>query len=152
MIHFDFQDEFQEKISTSRMKTVISTALSFNQVLESDVELTVVVTNDPQIQELNREYLGVDSPTDVLSFPMDEMDPETNLRYLGDIIISYPRCLEQAQKSGHTAEAEMELLIVHAVLHLLGFDHAEPDEKTQMWNLQKKILVELATPLNVFPD
>lgn len=152
MIHFDFQDEFQEKVSLSRLETVISTALSANQVRESGVELTLVVTDDSQIQELNNQYLGVDSPTDVLSFPLDEIDPETNLRYLGDIIISFPRCLEQAQKSGHTTEAEMELLVVHAVLHLLGFDHAEPDQKAQMWDLQKKILTELKTPLKVFPD
>ena len=152
MIHFDFQDEFLENISTSRLVTVISATLSANQVRESDVELTLVVTDDSQIQELNNQYLGVDSPTDVLSFPLDEMDPETNLRYLGDIIISYPRCLEQAQKSGHTSEAEIELLVVHAVLHLLGFDHAEPDEKAQMWDLQMKILTELKTPLKVFPD
>jgi len=152
MIHFDCQDEFLENISTSRLVTVISATLSANQVRESDVELTLVVTDDSQIQELNNQYLGVDSPTDVLSFPLDEMDPETNLRYLGDIIISYPRCLEQAQKSGHTSEAEIELLVVHAVLHLLGFDHAEPDEKAQMWDLQMKILTELKTPLKVFPD
>ena len=152
MIHFDLQDEFQEKVSLSRLETVISTALSANQVRESGVELTLVVTDDSQIQELNNQYLGVDSPTDVLSFPLDEIGPETNLRYLGDIIISFPRCLEQAQKSGHTTEAEMELLVVHAVLHLLGFDHAEPDQKAQMWDLQKKILTELKTPLKVFPD
>ena len=94
----------------------------------------------------------IDAPTDVLSFPSDEIDPDTGFRYIGDIIISYPRAAEQANASGHAVTAELELLIVHAVLHLLGYDHADPVGKDKMWSSQASILTKLATPLKIFPE
>lgn len=108
-----------------------------------DADLTLLLTGDPEIQALNRDYLGHDTPTDVLSFPADEPDPETGRRYLGDIIISVPRATEQASARGHALEAEVQLLIVHGVLHLLGHDHAEADEKARMWAAQAKALQTL---------
>jgi probable rRNA maturation factor len=108
--------------------------------------LTVVLTVDETIQELDREYLGVDSPTDVLSFPAGEMDPETQEFYLGDVIISYPRAQAQAAAAGHTPEAELQLLTVHGVLHLLGHDHAGSEEKNRMWTEQERILTALGCP------
>ena len=94
-----------------------------------------MLTDNPHLQELNREYLGMDAPTDVLSFPASETDPETGARYLGDILISIPRAEEQAQSAGHPLEAEVQLLVVHGVLHLLGYDHAEARKRKvqQMW-------------------
>lgn len=103
-------------------------------------ELTIVLTDDAQLQQLNREYLGVDSPTDVLSFPADQTDPETGFRYLGDILLSLPRAALQAEQAGHSLEAEAQLLVVHGILHLLGHDHAEPGEKMIMWQAQAEIL------------
>ena len=87
--------------------------------------------------------MGVDGPTDVLSFPSDEIDPETGNRYLGDILISVQRAAAQAQIPGHPVESEVQLLIVHGVLHLMGHDHAEPEEKARMWKAQTEILTQL---------
>ncbi len=109
----------------------------------SDADLTLVLTGDEQIQALNRDFLGADAPTDVLSFPADESDPETGRRYLGDVIVSLPRAAEQAAARGHGLDAEVQLLVVHGVLHLLGHDHAEADEKARMWAAQAKVLETL---------
>jgi len=107
------------------------------------VDLTIAQTDDGRIQTLNREYLDHDAPTDVLSFPAREADPETGRLYLGDIIISTQRAAEQAREAGHSLEAEAQLLVVHGVLHLLGYDHAEPGEKARMWDAQAEILRRL---------
>lgn len=106
-------------------------------------DLTVVLSDDARLQKLNHDYLGVDAPTDVLSFPASETDPETGARYLGDIIISIPRAEAQAKSGSHPLEAEVQLLVVHGVLHLLGFDHAEAKEKAKMWKVQAEILKRL---------
>ncbi len=115
-------------------------------------ELTIVMTDDAQLQQLNREYLGIDAPTDVLSFPSDEIDPESGIHYLGDILISVPRAEQQARTAGHALEAEVQLLVVHGVLHLLGHDHARPDEKSRMWSAQSEILAKLGLSQIVIRD
>lgn len=109
----------------------------------SEVELSIVLTSDERLRQLNRDYLGIDSPTDVLSFPASESDPDTGSPYLGDILISIPRAKAQAKIAGHALESEIQLLIVHGVLHLLGHDHAQPREKAKMWKAQKEILESL---------
>jgi probable rRNA maturation factor len=108
-----------------------------------DSDLSIVLTDNARLHELNLNYLGVDAPTDVLSFPASETDPETGARYLGDILISIPRAQEQADAAGHALESEVQLLIVHGMLHLLGYDHAAPDEKERMWQAQSEILKSL---------
>lgn len=117
-----------------------------SQSLDSD--LSIVLTDDARLQGLNREYLGIDAPTDVLSFPASEtdaseIDPETGVLYIGDILISIPRAQAQADAAGHALESEVQLLVVHGVLHLLGHDHAEPEEKARMWKAQAEILKSL---------
>lgn len=106
-------------------------------------DLTLVLTGDAQIQSLDRDFLGKDEPTDVLSFPSSETDPETGRRYLGDIIISVPCAEAQSITAGHSLEDELSLLVVHGVLHLLGHDHAGPEEKTSMWTAQSEVLTRL---------
>ncbi|MEW6092693.1 MAG: rRNA maturation RNase YbeY [Chloroflexota bacterium] len=115
----------------------------------SDADLTLVLTGDEHMRALNRDFLGVDAPTDVLSFPADESDPETGRRYLGDVIISQPRAAEQAAARGHGLESEVQLLVVHGVLHLLGHDHAEADEKARMWATQVKVLETLGVSAGI---
>ena len=114
-----------------------------HQSAPADGDLTIVLTDDAQLHTLNREYLDVDAPTDVLSFPSDETDPDTGSRYLGDILISVPYAARQSQQAGNSLEAEVQLLTVHGVLHLLGHDHAEPEEKARMWRAQAEILAGL---------
>jgi probable rRNA maturation factor len=117
---------------------------TLDQQRRSDqADLTVVLSDDDHLQALNRDYLGFDSPTDVLSFPSGEIDPDSGHVYLGDVIISYPRAAAQAQAAGHPLEAELRLLVVHGVLHLLGHDHADEAEKTAMWAAQDEILASL---------
>jgi probable rRNA maturation factor len=114
-----------------------------------DADLTLVLTGDEQVQALNREFLDINQPTDVLSFPAEETDPETGRAYLGDIVISLQRAAEQAETNGHAVEAEVQLLVVHGVLHLLGHDHAEDVEKTRMWALQAEALASLGVILGI---
>jgi probable rRNA maturation factor len=111
--------------------------------LSAQGDLSIVLAGDKQLRELNRHYLGVDAPTDVLSFPASETDPESGESYLGDILISVQRAEQQAAAAGHPLEAEAQLLVVHGMLHLLGYDHAEPAEKSRMWVAQAAILQSL---------
>lgn len=107
--------------------------------------LSLLLTDDEQIQHLNRDFLGYDKPTDVLSFPAGEVMPGMGgeVLYLGDIAISVPYAARQAAQAGHDLVAELQLLTVHGVLHLLGHDHAEPDERAQMWAAQTAVLAQL---------
>ncbi len=105
-----------------------------------DVNLSVVLADNRRLRKLNRDYLGVDAPTDVLSFPASEADPETGARYIGDILISVPYATKGAKQAGNSLEAELQLLVVHGVLHLMGHDHAKPKEKKRMWKAQAEIL------------
>ena len=106
----------------------------------ADGDITLVLTGDAQLHALNRDYLGVDAPTDVLSFPASKADPETGTAYLGDILLSIPRADQQARAAGHSLVDEAQLLVVHGVLHLLGHDHANAREKSKMWKSQAEIL------------
>lgn len=109
--------------------------------------LSLVISDDAQLHELNRQFLGIDAPTDVLSFPDGDLDPETGAVYLGDILISLPRAAAQAAAGGHPLAEELQLLVVHGVLHLLGHDHAEEDQKAAMWAAQAQVLERLGVGL-----
>lgn len=111
-------------------------------------DLTIVISDDAQLHELNRQFLGVDAPTDVLSFSSEGTDPDSGERYIGDILISYPRAVAQAASAGHAVQDELQLLVVHGVLHLLGFDHAVPAEKIRMWEIQAEVLASLGSRLS----
>lgn len=111
-------------------------------------DLTVVLTGDEQVQALNLQFLQIDAPTDVLSFPDGTVDEDSGETYLGDVIIAYPTARQQAAAGGHALQAELQLLVVHGVLHLLGYDHAEPAEKEAMWAVQSAALGRLGNPLS----
>lgn len=138
MIHVEAEFPFPEHL----LERAAQAALE-HESQTSESELTIVLTDDARLHQLNREYLGVDAPTDVLSFPASETDPETGARYIGDILISVPRAQAQADAAGHPLESEVQLLVVHGVLHLLGHDHAEAEEKARMWRAQSEILEHL---------
>ncbi len=142
MIFFDKNETIDLPVSLDLLEQAARAALA-HQSAPQDADLTLVLTDDAQLHELNREYLGVDAPTDVLSFPADETDPDTGARYLGRFIISVPYAARQSALVGNTLAAELQLLTVHGVLHLLGHDHAEPDEKARMWQAQSEILYSL---------
>ena len=138
MINIESNVPFSEKLLE---RAALATLTHESESL--DCELSIVLTDDARLQELNRDYLGIDAPTDVLSFPASETDPETGARYIGDILISIPRAQSQADAAGHALESEVQLLVVHGVLHLLGHDHAEAEEKALMWKVQAETLESL---------
>ncbi len=116
-------------------------------------EVAIVISDDESLQELNRRFRGVDAPTDVLAFPDDTRGPFVGApgfpRYLGDVVISYPRAREQAEQAGHSVEAELQLLVVHGVLHLLGHDDQSGPERAKMWAAQEAILKALNVRVNL---
>jgi probable rRNA maturation factor len=115
-------------------------------------ELTVVLSDDAQLRQLNHQYLGIDATTDVLSFPEAETDPDTGETYLGDVIISVTQAQVQARENGHPLESELQLLVVHGVLHLLGHDHARSEDRTRMWSAQAEVLKRLGLQGITFPE
>jgi len=115
-------------------------------------DLTIVLTGDKEIRELNRDFRQQDKPTDVLSFPSDEVDPETGAVYFGDVILSMPRAKEQAVTENHPIEDELNLLVVHGVLHLLGYDHLTAGDRVEMWKHQAGILSDLGVSMSSFTN
>ena len=122
----------------------------------SSVELSLVLTGQQRIQELNRDYRGMDQPTDVLSFSLSEQKdgvpapfirPPDGVLHLGEVIISYPQALIQSRENGHSIKKEMAVLIVHGVLHILGYDHEKPEMEPAMQAREKEILESLEKEL-----
>lgn len=126
-----------------------------------EAEVSLLITDNARIQEMNRQFRQIDRPTDVLSFPMIQFDqpgdfsfleeeepeecfnPETGELVLGDIVISAEKVLEQAEEYGHSVKREYAFLIVHSVLHLTGYDHMVPEEAEWMEQRQRQILEQL---------
>ena len=142
MITLEVPERFQDLTNPDTLEQAAALTLEHEGV-SSDAAVSVVLTDDAQIQQLNRQFLGIDTPTDVLSFPADYTDPDNGMPYLGDVIISYPRAEAQSTAAGHPVGDELQLLVVHGVLHLLGHDHVEEEEKARMWASQTDILEEL---------
>ena len=124
-----------------------------------EAEVNLLLTMNEQIHEMNLEFRGIDRPTDVLSFPMNEYEvpgvfdgleeqedafhPETGELMLGDIVISKEKVLAQAEEYGHSVEREYAFLIAHSVLHLIGYDHIEEEERMVMETKQREIMKRL---------
>lgn len=140
--------------SATLIKKAVRMALDFEKVDEPCL-VSVMLTDEEGIREINREFRNVDSATDVLSFPMNELEPgkfdpelcerdmDTGRILLGDMMISVPRCAQQGEEFGHGFEREIMYLTVHSVLHLLGYDHLdEGPMKKQMRDREKAIFGE----------
>ena len=119
----------------------------------ANCEVSITVTDDQRIHDLNRQYRGIDRPTDVLSFAFNEsdepeiiFDDEDHIDTLGDIIVSIDRARAQAVEYGHSFKREIIFLIVHGMLHLLGYDHMEELERREMEAEQKFVMAELNIP------
>jgi len=137
---------FAGEVDEEMLRRVTAEALR-HEGIEGEIALSVVITDEGTVQELNREFRNVDAPTDVLAFGTgEESDFVTDTEepaYLGDVIISYPRAVVQAEEYGHSINRELALLTVHGVLHLLGYDHVDEVERTEMWARQNEILESL---------
>ena len=108
-------------------------------------EVSVVLDNDEQIRNLNKTFRKLDEPTDVLSFSSGEIDPDTGSRYLGDVVISFPRAKAQAVEQGHSIKKELTTLIVHGILHLAGYDHENSKQEKELFSIQNEIIDELSS-------
>ena len=147
MIHLRVDPDYALLVPAEVLRRAAESTLT-HQKVRGPVALTVWISDDATLQRWNRHFRGVDAPTDVLSFPNGEVDPDTGARYLGDVLISYPRAVAQAAAGGHAVADELTLLVVHGVLHLLGHDHATPAEKARMWAAQRQVLRSLGCPLD----
>jgi probable rRNA maturation factor len=112
-----------------------------------EAELCVKLVDEATMAEFNKRYMGKDGPTDVLSFPMDELRPGDDgdveeEGILGDMLLCPQFAAAQAPSFSRTPDDEMRLLTIHGILHLLGYDHAEPDEEREMFSLQARLLAE----------
>ena len=140
---FDDRQDIME-ITEVNMKTIenaIETVL-FSEDRHGVFEVSVSFVTNDEIRTLNREYRNVDSETDVLSFPMDE-DEFDGIIILGDIVLSAQKIIEQANDFKHSLEREMLYLTVHSMLHLLGYDHINSEEKEVMRKKEKEIMKKL---------
>ncbi|GAB4580296.1 MAG: rRNA maturation RNase YbeY [Anaerolineales bacterium] len=146
MIHIQIDEAYQPVLAETLFEQAAQAVLT-HQAAPPNSALTLVLTGDETLHDLNLRFMGIDAPTDVLSFPSGEPDPETEEIYLGDILISYPRAAAQAEQGGHPITAELQLLTVHGLLHLLGHDHANAEEKARMWQAQGQILEALGCPI-----
>lgn len=142
MIYLEIDRPFSHNVDQDLLKQAAAKALKYVGIPPQS-NLTLVITGDEHLRKLNRQFLDIDAATDVLSFPGGDIDPDTGEPYLGDILISYPRAASQAEAGNHPVETELQLLVVHGVLHLAGHDHAEPLEKERMWTAQAEILASL---------
>ncbi len=138
-------------LDSDRLQKVVEKVLQMEN-LPPNVEISLVITGQERIQELNRQYRGKDQPTDVLSFAMAEqkeneptafIGPPDGLLHLGEVIISYPQAELEANERGHSTQREMAILIVHGVLHILGYDHEQPEKEPAMTAREKEVLTEL---------
>ncbi|MBH8597391.1 rRNA maturation RNase YbeY [Thermoactinomyces sp. CICC 10523] len=141
-IELEVTEEEREAISS--LEKALQAAADFEEL--PPVEVAVTIVDNEKIHQLNREYRGIDRPTDVLSFPLWEpdeewvIDEEEEEVMLGDIVISLPKAKEQAAEYGHTLARELGFLAVHGFLHLLGYDHETEQEEKEMFSRQEEIL------------
>lgn len=115
-----------------------------------DTDLAILLIDEPGMTQLHEQWMGEPGPTDVLSFPMDELRPgrpdaQTPAGMLGDVVICPQVAAVQAEAAGHDTSTEMLVLLTHGMLHLLGFDHAEPIEEHEMFTLQNRLLQSYVT-------
>lgn len=110
--------------------------------IDDNCEVSLTFTGNEEIRELNRDYRGIDSVTDVLSFPIED-EFEVGIKMLGDIVISVERAITQSEEYGHSVLRELIYLVVHSMLHLLGYDHIDEDDKKFMRDREKFIMNEL---------
>ncbi len=124
------------------VRNLLEFAVSYLKL--ENVLFNVIVVDNDTIHQLNKEYRGVDRPTDVISFALEDDDTfvPTSIRVLGDIYISIDKAKEQAVSYGHSLKREICFLTIHGLLHLLGYDHMEPEEEKEMFALQELILNE----------
>jgi len=146
-IGIHIEEEFQGLVGEGWVRRITQYVLEAEGVAPP-YEVSLVFTDSETVQQLNRDYRGVDETTDVLAFqmlPQKKADdsfalPPDGVTRLGEVIISYPQAAEQAEEQGHSVEQELALLIIHGILHLLGYDHEKPEEEKRMREREEELL------------
>lgn len=159
-VDVQIEQPYKSQVQGDTLQQAVEATLRHQRV-EEPCELVVVVTEDETLHQLNQRHRGVDAPTDVLAFPHQTKGPTPPPfvfvdapgfpRYLGDIVVSFPRARAQAAEAGHEVAAELQLLVVHGVLHLLGYDDETEPERARMWRAQQTVLGEMAVEVHL-PD
>jgi probable rRNA maturation factor len=143
LITVQMEPQYEAELDADRLHKLAMGVLE-SEGVQGPVEVGIVVTTDDEVLELNRQYLGHDWKTDVLSFGMsgdeDFVTPGERPAYLGDVAISYDRAAEQAPEFGHSTADEVATLLVHGLLHLLGYDDAEDGERERMHTRQNELI------------
>jgi len=141
-------EEFEGEFESNRLRNIVEQVLIAEDAAPA-TELGLVITGQAKIQELNLVHLGIDEPTDVLAFPMNPEEdsdipafvtPPDGAVHLGEVIISFPQAFLQAEEHRHPVKKEIAILIVHGVLHLLGYDHDTPEPEQRMKARETEIL------------
>lgn len=161
---FEIEYEAEQKLDLPYediIKDVVIAALDYEEC-PYEAQVSVILTDNTAIAQMNEEFRGIASPTDVLSFPLvdyeeagtfdwleeesadgEYFDPDSGELVLGDIVISVEKVLEQAEKYGHSPKRELAFLVAHSMLHLMGYDHMEEEERLVMEKKQEEILQNL---------
>lgn len=137
---FNETDEKIEELDV--LKPLLMYARDKEGLSDVELEFSVIIVDNERIHEINREYRGIDRPTDVISFALEDSEGVSidNYRILGDIYISIDKAREQALEYGHSFKRELAFLTVHGFLHLLGYDHMDADDEKVMFGRQEEIL------------
>jgi len=153
-IGVQFSPELSPAVDKNWVRGVARRALQIQRLMEQ-AELSITLTTDEEVRRLNEQYRGIAASTDVLSFSMDAAPASATgeeaagfptpegVRMLGDVVVSYPQALRQAQEYGHAIQREVAFLIVHGILHLLGLGHESPEEERAMFARQEEVLQSL---------
>jgi len=157
-IDVQVEEPYQSEVDPDILREAAATTLA-HEGIDERVELVVVISGDETLHDLNRRHRGVDAATDVLAFPHQTKSPPPLAfvdapglpRYLGDVVISLPRARAQGEEAKNTLQAELQLLVVHGVLHLLGYDDQTGHERARMWRAQKAILDRMGVDVHL-PD
>jgi len=147
MIYVQINNKYKNDINQEILFNAAKAVKSYLNIQES-ISLTIAIEDDNKLIKLNLAYRGINKATDVLSFESNIVDPETGNTYLGDVIISFDSALSQASSHHHDVHDELQLLVIHGILHLLGYDHGTQDDKLEMWEIQTKILAQIGSEFN----
>ncbi|NWJ45594.1 MAG: rRNA maturation RNase YbeY [Chloroflexi bacterium] len=141
LIHCDIAEQYETQLNHTEIISAATVALYAEGLENQSIELSVAVSDDAEVRELNNSYRNVDNTTDVLSFAAEESQEDSNFalppeaqeaRYLGDIIISYPQAERQAPDFGNSTTREVQELVIHGIFHLLGYDHEKDADREVM--------------------
>lgn len=140
-IKYEINDNFGVDFKYNYLKKVIKRTMKHENV--KNAYFSIIFVDADEIQNINKEYRGIDKVTDVISFAFEDNEKiKSKIRVLGDIYICIPRMIEQAENYGHSIKRELSFLTVHGLLHLLGYDHMEKEDEKVMFDLQERILNE----------